>query len=131
VCQTAFNGTLADLVAFANPSGLGGASRSDLSGDGRADIAWYSAWKNNGEIDQLITNSAGSGPAVLQTFVSGYGRPDWAGVGDFNGDGKTDIAWYEAWNNGTIKVNFSNGSGIGSSTNWVSGWGQPDWAAVA
>ena len=51
--------------------------------------------------------------------------------GDFNGDGKENIAWYEAGNNGTVKVLFSNGSGMGSIVNWVSGWGKPDWATCA
>jgi hypothetical protein len=74
----------------------------------------------------LLSNGSGFSGSE---WLSGYSRPDWAGVGDFNGDGKSDLAWYEAWNNNGVKVLLSNGSGFSSST-WLTGYGKPDWAGV-
>jgi hypothetical protein len=106
------------------------ATIGDFNGDGKADIAWYENW-NNGQMGLLLTNSTGTGPAGFPTFFSGVGKPDWAGAGDFDGDGKTDIAWYENWNNGTIKVFYSNGTSIRDAQTWISGFGKPTWATVA
>lgn len=63
-------------------------------------------------------------------WLTGFGGPDWAGVGDFNGDGKLDIAWYEAWNDHGITVALSNGHGFDYGGKWLTGFGAPDWAAV-
>ena len=63
-------------------------------------------------------------------WLTGFGAPDWAATGDFNGDGKADVAWYEAWNGGSITVALSNGHGFDFGGKWLSGWGKPDWAAV-
>ena len=63
-------------------------------------------------------------------WLTGFGGPDWAGVGDFDGDGKADVAWYEAWNGGSITVALSTGSGFSIAGKWITGWGKPDWAAV-
>jgi len=63
-------------------------------------------------------------------WITGFGAPDWAGVGDFNGDGKADVAWYEAWNNHSITVATSNGHSFDYDNKWLSGFGVPDWAGV-
>jgi len=63
-------------------------------------------------------------------WLQGFGAPDWAGVGDFNGDGKADVAWYEAWNGGSITVALSNGHGFDFGGKWLTGFGKPDWAGV-
>ena len=55
-------------------------------------------------------------------------RPYWAGIGDFNGDGKTDIAWYEPWNDNGVTVLLSNGANGFSLSKWANGIGKPDWA---
>jgi putative transposase len=62
--------------------------------------------------------------------------PTWAGMvyiagqrPDFTGDGRADIAWYEAWQN-KITVLKSTGSGFTLAT-WQTGIGKPDWAGVA
>ncbi len=63
-------------------------------------------------------------------WITGFGKPDWAAVGDFNGDGKDDIAWYENWNNGSVTVLTSTGSGMAPAGRWITGFGKPDWAPV-
>ena len=108
-----------------NSSGNG-----SLTGDTKADLIWYEAWSNNGQAKVIGTNSSGNGAAFSNAWFSGYAAPTWAGLGDFNGDSKTDLAWYEGWNNGTLKVLFSNGSGFSSSTTWFSGFATPKWADI-
>lgn len=103
---------------------------SSITGDNKADLIWYEAWSNNGQAKVIGTNSSGNGAAFSNAWFSGYAAPTWAGLGDFNGDGKTDLAWYESWNNGTLKVLFSNGSGFSSSVTWFSGFSAPKWADV-
>jgi hypothetical protein len=49
-------------------------------------------------------------------------------LGDFTGDGKADIAWYEQWQN-KISVLVSTGNGFTWSTG-VTGIGGPNWAGV-
>lgn len=110
--------------------GAASASSSSVTGDNKADIIWYEQWNNGGQAKVIATNSSGSGPASGNVWFSGYAKPDWAGTGDFNGDGKTDLAWYESWNNGTLKVLFSNGTSYSSSIVWFSGFGKPKWAGV-
>src|SRR5205823_4871873 len=63
-------------------------------------------------------------------WIKGWGAPTWAAMGDFNGDGKADIAWYEAWNDHAITVALSNGAGFVNQGKWLSGFGVPDWAAT-
>ena len=102
-----------------------------LSGDTKADLLWYEA-SNNGTGKVNVTNPAGNGGVSFNSWFSGYSSPDWSGLGDFNGDGYTDLAWYEAWNNGgTLKVNFSNGTGFTSQATWFSGYSAPTKAYVA
>ncbi len=130
--KVAFSNTTGTSTIVDWISGMGKpdwASTGDFNGDGKADIAWYET--RYGMVGMLITNAAATGPLGATTYVSGYGTPDWAGVGDFNGDGNDDIAWYHEWQNGKIHVNFSNSSGgRQSAADWVTGYGKPQWAGV-
>lgn len=143
-----FLGTQADLDAFSFGGGGGGsgsrfvwdgqwltgfgapdwAASGDFNGDGKADLAWYEAWN-----DHSITVALSDGHGHfgnLHKWLSGAGAPDWAGVGDFDGDGRADIAWYEHWNGGKVTVLKSTGSSFGFAGAWLSGFGVPDWAAA-
>jgi surface antigen len=108
---------------------------SDFNGDGLSDIAWYS----NGNIVGLLSESgrafrhweALAGPTVGQSEL---GPPEWAGVGDFNGDGIADIAWYS---NGNIVGLLSEGGhafrhweALAGPTVGQSELGAPEWAGV-
>ncbi|HEX8537748.1 MAG TPA: FG-GAP-like repeat-containing protein [Cystobacter sp.] len=63
-------------------------------------------------------------------WASGVGGANWADTGDFNGDGKADIAWFEAWNGGAISVLLSNGTSFALAGKWASGLGGADWVGV-
>lgn len=104
-------------------------STPSFSGDGKADILWYESW-NSGSAKLIKTNTNGNGVESSDTWLSGFATPTWVGKGDFNGDGKTDLAWYESWNNGTLKVMMSNGSGFNTPITWFYGIATPDWADI-
>ncbi|HEX4436513.1 MAG TPA: CHAP domain-containing protein [Solirubrobacteraceae bacterium] len=108
---------------------------SDFNGDGLSDIAWYS----NGNIVGLLSESgrafrhweALAGPTVGQSEL---GPPEWAGVGDFNGDGISDIAWYS---NGNIVGLLSESGRALKHWEYLAGpmvgqseLGPPEWAGV-
>jgi hypothetical protein len=104
---------------------------ADFNGDGKADIAWYEGW-NNGKITLCTTNASGTAMGTEYAYVTGWGAPDFADVGDFNGDGKADILWYENWNSQGAKAVFTNtaGTGIDHITQWFTGYATPDIAMV-
>jgi lysozyme len=51
-------------------------------------------------------------------------------AGDFNGDGKTDLAWYEDHDGGALMVMLSEGTSFHTAEMWVSGIGKPTWFGV-
>jgi subtilisin family serine protease len=60
--------------------------------------------------------------------LKGFGQPDLALSGDFNGDGKDDLLWYETWT-GLAKVFLSDGNYLSYSDSLtLKGFGQPDLA---
>jgi hypothetical protein len=81
----------------------------DISGDGNADLLWYN--KNTGGMSAWLI----SGSAVTQSVSLGALSPDegWspAGLDDFNGDGRIDLLWYNAFTSAT-ETWLLSGSGI-------------------
>ena len=72
----------------------------DFDGDGRSDIA--AVWNNGGSNTLTVRRSTGSAFIPQHWTVAGGGWMDstiWVS-GDFNGDGKTDLAGI--WNNGGL-----------------------------
>jgi predicted nucleic acid-binding Zn ribbon protein len=84
----------------------------DFNGDGKADILWRNT--NTGEIDIWQMNGA----KVLDSSLTSTPTLDssWAfnGVGDFNGDGKSDILWRK--DSGALAVWQMNGATVVSSS---------------
>jgi probable HAF family extracellular repeat protein len=88
---------------------------ADFNGDGMADILWrqnsgaLALWNMNGSAITSSTTVTAQGKAVA---------PDasWsvAGVGDFNGDGNSDLLWRQS-STGSLAVWLMNGSNVVSS----------------
>ncbi len=95
-----------------NPIALVYVSVGDFDGDGIADLAVASYYLNGsqpGNVYVLLGHTGGT----FQTPV-GYPvdiLPQWAATGDFNGDGKTDIATANDPTNGDVSVLLGNGDG--------------------
>ena len=97
----------------------------DFNGDGKTDIAvLYDCGKSTMKI--YVWLSTGSGYSSMQTWFETDGGFDASKVtgrevaGDFNGDGKTDIAaMYDCGNAETrIVVFLSSGNGFTYNSNW-------------
>jgi hypothetical protein len=88
----------------------------DFNGDGKADIVWHNSatgetqiWLMNGaRVSSRATVLGETGKALL------VGLP-WSivGAGDFNGDGKDDIAWHNSAT-GETQIWLMNGSQVSS-----------------
>src|SRR5215467_7768906 len=98
----------------------------DFNNDGKTDVAFIRPGSTWNSVPILFSNGDGSWRAT------NYPVPDWAnqpGViaipGDFNHDGKTDLAFVRpgsTWN--SVPILFSNGDGSWRATNYQA----PDWA---
>ena len=89
-----------------------------------------------GTIDDLHAFARGSVTGATQfawsgAWLSGFGTPDVALAADFTGDGKADLAWYEAWNDHAITIARSTGSSFIGTGKWLTGFGAPDAAFAA
>jgi hypothetical protein len=101
----------------------------DFNGDGKDDLAATDPSTNTVMVT-LSTgrsfNASGSG-----TWLNGWSSPTWMEVGDFNGDGKDDLAATDPWTN-HVAVSTSTGSSFNGPNSgwWIDGWSVPRWMRV-
>jgi hypothetical protein len=98
--------TFAEIAEF--PAGFNSSSVvvGDLNGDGKPDLVANDSENNSGNVVVLL----GNGDGIFQRgIVSDAGVPtDSLATGDFNGDGKLDVA---AGNQGSISILLGKGDG--------------------
>ena len=116
---TVTNINVGSFAAFAATPGVGVVT-GDFNGDGKSDLAAYggAGWASlpvafsNGNGSFNVTNSSVATFAALATTPGVQ-----IAAGDFNGDGKTDLAAYGAAGWASVAVAFSNGNGTFIVTN--------------
>jgi hypothetical protein len=92
------------------PGGGGGIVAADFNGDGRPDVAFVNAINGQGQGSvTVLLSSTAQGSSVVSfrspvTFLANQ-RPLNAAVGDFNGDGKPDLAIANQGNGVTVGGN--------------------------
>lgn len=126
-----FSGTCCSVI---NDSlGIGGDSPfgvvvADFNGDGKVDLATATYWTDN------VTIFLGKGdgsfrPLTARSFFATGANPRWIVAGDFNRDGKLDLATAN-WEVSTISVLPGNGDGtFGANTDFTTG-ANPDGICV-
>jgi uncharacterized protein (DUF2141 family) len=67
------------------------AGTGDFNSDGKSDILWYA--RDNGWVATWELDGAGHKVGAHDYGALAPGRYEIAGVGDFNGDGKSDVLW--------------------------------------
>jgi uncharacterized protein (TIGR03437 family) len=92
---------------FTSVSGPGSVAVGDFNGDGRPDLAIANANSNN--VTVLLGNGAGGFTAAAGSPFPAGQMPMFVAVGDFNGDGRPDLAI--ANHDGHVTVLLGNGSG--------------------
>jgi hypothetical protein len=135
------DGTFQSSVSYATGSGPSSVAVGDFNGDGKPDLAVANA---NGSTSTAVSVLLGNGNGTFQSAVnasSGNFGATTVAVGDFNGDGRLDLAvakstsfsntvWLLLGNgNGTFQPPISYGIGSGPSSIAVqdfNGDGKPD-----
>jgi hypothetical protein len=108
------DGTFQPAVAYAGAQVYGSLAVGDFNGDGNPDLAVACGGRNehSGSVAIMLGNGHGgvAGTAALPVGYNGHAvTPHQVAVGDFNGDGKPDLAVADG--NGTVQILPGNGDG--------------------
>ncbi|HEY0451843.1 FG-GAP-like repeat-containing protein [Actinophytocola sp.] len=89
---------------------------ADVNGDRRADIVTFTHGAN-ADVYVALSTGTGFGPAVKwhDSFAPGLDSPR---LGDFDGDGRADVAAFTNNGDGDVFVARSTGSSFGASQKW-------------
>lgn len=110
------DGTLSPPVATAVPQGIAALAAADFNGDGKQDLAVLISTENSAAADEvLILPGNGDGTFKLKGAWPAGPVANALVFGDFNGDGKLDLAIANTGNyggqNGNVSVLLGNGDG--------------------
>jgi hypothetical protein len=90
---------------------------TDIDGDGRDDVLTFTRGTA-----ALVYGATSTGTGFTGTGVQwGSGAAPGAAVpvsGDFNGDGRDDVAWFTRGSTGDVYVQLSGGSGLAAPVKW-------------
>jgi hypothetical protein len=106
------NGTLAPPTIFATNGEPGSVTVGDFNGDGKLDLVTANYSKTGGSLSVLLGNGDGTFQPARNLFPGL--SPGFVAVGDFNHDGKADLAVTNAGPNGTgayVSILLGNGDG--------------------
>jgi V8-like Glu-specific endopeptidase len=118
---TKFNGTSSlwnDRFSVGTEIPLSG----DFNGDGKADVVTFTRGSNADVYVALSDGTKFNGDSLMWNdfFAANTETP---AVGDFNGDGKDDIATFTLGTTGDVYVALSDGTKFGASTLWHGDFG--------
>jgi hypothetical protein len=110
------DGSFAGTVSYSTGEALTPASivAADINGDGYLDLAVPSYSDGQPAVAVFLGNTDNSGTFQAPTSVSLNGEPNFAAIGDLNGDGKLDMAVTERDGltyDGQVEVFLGNGNG--------------------
>jgi hypothetical protein len=111
------DGTFLPAVNYPGGAGRRSVAVGDFNGDGKLDLAVagygryqddYGYWHNADETVRVLLGQGDGTFLPAQAFPAGY-SPQSVAVGDFNGDGKQDLAVANYTINGTVSVLLGKG----------------------
>jgi hypothetical protein len=112
------HGGFASLVSYATGPNPDGVTVADVNGDGKPDLLVADANGFSSTVSVLLNN--GSGAFSTATNYATGGDPRAVAVGDFNGDGKPDLALPTFFDGVSVLLNTGNGA-FGSPTKYAVG----------
>jgi FG-GAP-like repeat len=103
------DGTFQAPAHYAAGSNANSVAMGDFNGDGKADLAVTDGSTNSGSVEILLGNGDGTFQAPATYTAGNY--PISVAVGDFDGDGRPDLAMANYADAGSVTILLGNGDG--------------------